>query len=119
MLFVAVESIAASQLENWPSIWSSQMSNMQQQHVIAYSIYWLLLTLAYLMSHGNNGSIYLMSMAILSGTHQKPKAGFIVCNSAIKMYTDTSFAKDMITCKSVSWYMSVKNKAVIMYKKAF
>ena len=33
-LFVAVESIAASQLENWPSIWSSQMSNMQQQHVI-------------------------------------------------------------------------------------
>ena len=59
-----------------------------------------------------------MSMAILSGTHQKPKAGFIVCNSAIKMYTDTSFAKDMITCKSVSWYMSVKNNAVIMYKKA-
>ena len=31
------------------------------------------------------------------------------------MYTDASFAEDVITCKSVSGYTSVKNKAVIIY----
>ena len=47
--------------------------------------------------------------------YEKPKAGFIVRNGVIEMYTDASFAEDVITRKSVSGYASVKNKAVITY----
>ena len=36
-------------------------------------------------------------------------------NGVIEMYTDASFAEDVITRKSVSGYASVKNKAVITY----
>ena len=52
---------------------------------------------------------------IMQWHYEKLKAGFVVRNGAIEIYTDTSFAKDVITHKSVSGYASVKNKAVITY----
>ena len=36
-------------------------------------------------------------------------------NGVIEMYTDASFAEDVITRKSVSGYASVQNKAVITF----
>ena len=36
-------------------------------------------------------------------------------DGVIEMYTNASFAEDVITHKSVSGYASVKNKAVITY----